>query len=449
VVYGKGIPAGLALLCFYAFGRKGEGMFGWKNAVTVCAFSALCLSDCTAPGAFENSGADRPGIRVCLADQRQTETFRISRQTIFETRRAKAVVSDSATVFINVDSKGSLLVRVGSGNPVTVEGACRFYSSVRGGRFAYTGRNYSDTLLIVADGPRVVMVNLLPLENYLRGVVPNEIGRNRTAQEMEAVKAQAILARTYALAKVRLPLTRLYDVQADTRDQVFTGAEERGSVTADAVDATAGEVLEYDGRLAECYFHSTCGGMTEAVSRVWQRPQSKPYLVGASDGKSGREWCRISPSFRWHEEYTRQSFESILREYLGTAVDTMERAALPDSWSLLDIKIQRRMPSGRVATLKLVLGNHARSQALLVEADKIRWAIRRAGDMSVLRSTLFDLTLERDEQRWIQRLRLEGAGSGHGVGMCQWGAIGRARNGHSARRILQAYFPGTDIARRY
>ena len=85
------------------------------------------------------------------------------------------------------------------------------------------------------------------------------------------------------LYEVITPLARLFDVYDDTRDLVFGGIAERDELTSRAVERTAGQVLAYEGKLAECYYHSTCGGNTEASSLVWQRPQSKPYLIGSKD----------------------------------------------------------------------------------------------------------------------------------------------------------------------
>jgi stage II sporulation protein D len=309
---------------------------------------------------------------------------------------------------------------------------------------------YGDTLLIASDGQSLYIINILPLEKYVKSVVPREIGRNRKSDEQQAINAQAIIARTYALGKIMLPLARLFDVYDDTRDQVFGGIGGRDALTTRGVEQTAGQVLVYGGKLAECYFHSTCGGHTEASSLVWQRPQSKPYLTGGSDRGRGEDFCRISPSYRWTEEYTREELEAILRTFLPSASEAIIPSDIPDSqWYLLDLNILKRGASGRVTTLQVVMGNRMHQRSYYLHGDKIRWGLRRPGGDEPLRSGLFDISISRNSAHWIERVLINGGGSGHGVGMCQWGAIGMARSGFSTQEVLRKYFPGTEILTLY
>jgi stage II sporulation protein D len=456
----KGISNCYALLFFSA--RPAIGRLQLRRRLTprkrrvpdvLVPLAVLCcfvFADCSSPRSFEADEGTGPSIRVCISERRPTQILTVRRQTVLETAGTKAILSDSVSIFLSVEPGPRLLMRIGAGRTVPIDGPCRFYSSLRGETFTFGGHAYSDTLLVLRDGAGITLINSLPLETYVRNVVPNEIGSRRPAKDLEAVKAQAVLARTYGLAKIRVPLARAYDVYADARDQVFTGMDPADPVASEAVARTEGEVLEYEGRLAECYYHAACGGATEAVSLVWRRPQSKPYLAGMRDGASGSEYCRIAPSWRWSEDYTRAELERMLMESVGLSVDSLGAAFdTARSFSLLDIQIVRRMPSGRVAQLKLLLGEPARPLTVMLEADRIRWAIRQKTNGQILRSTLFDLRIERDGQRWIRRVTVNGGGSGHGIGMCQWGAIGRARKGHTMRQILRAYFPGTELARRY
>ena len=128
------------------------------------------------------------------------------------------------------------------------------------------------------------------------------------------------------------------------------------------------------------------------------------------------------------------------------ANDAIRAEDLPQKdWHLLDLNIIKRMPSGRVATMQVVMGNRARQRAYYLHGDNIRLALRRQSDGRPLRSALIDVHIDRDRSRWITRVRIDGGGAGHGVGMCQWGAIGRAREGLTAAEILTAYFPGTAV----
>jgi stage II sporulation protein D len=316
--------------------------------------------------------------------------------------------------------------------------------------FTFEGKRFSDTLIFSTDGTNIFLVNVLPLEMYLRSVVPNEIGRNRKSEEIEAIKAQAILARTYTMMKINVPLLRLFDVYDDIRDQVYSGVTNHEPLVTKAILSCKGKVLMYENQLAECYFHSTCGGKTEAISYVWQRPQSKPYLVGFTDNDDVQDYCRIAPAYRWTEFYTRKDLESIIRNYLPSTNEALSTDAFfKTNWYLLDIDIVKRSPSGRVSQLKLLLGDRKFQHSYYISGDKIRWAIRRAEGSAILRSTLFDVYADRDRNNWIKTIRIDGGGNGHGIGMCQWGAIGRAVKGHSCEKILNAYFPGTSIVKVY
>jgi stage II sporulation protein D len=411
---------------------------------------SLLLESCGTGDAIDVNREGEPMIRVCIAQRSGEVELFSGGDFVIESLSRRERIADSTRIVVSASSKGAINVRAGTQRIDEAGGNIRMYSSAATHRFEFENKRYHDTITIAGDGASLHIINALPMEEYLRCVVPNEIGKNRGEDEFEAVKAQAILARTYAMQKIALPLRRLFDVYSDTRDQVYNGSADRAAITDRAVAATRGRVLQFDGKPAECYFHSTCGGRTEAVSLVWKRPQSKPYLAGIADSHGGGDYCRISPSYRWTESYTRRELEPILRVWLASAVETFRASDFPESgWYLLDVRILKRMPSGRVATLKIVIGNRTEKKTITVEADDIRRALRRPDGSGILRSTLFDLTIDRDENRWIRSVRIDGGGSGHGIGLCQWGAIARARKGWSAAAILNAYFPGTEIDRLY
>ncbi len=406
------------------------------------------IAGCAAtPGTTE--GDTQPFIRVCVAERSTDITLQIGEGSVLETPTKTFSLAGHGVLRCSLEEDGAMTVYMDGKQARRFRGAFRCYSRRPNARFHFEDRSYGDTLLLASDGRGLYLVNILPLESYLKGVVPHEIGRNRTADEIEAVRAQAILARTYALRKIGLPLTRLFDVYDDTRDQVYAGADQGDELASVAVEQTRGRVIAYNGQLAECYYHSTCGGHSEASSLVWKRPQSQPWLVGARDRGAGGDYCRISPSYRWSVEYDRVALEKMLRTFLPVANDAIREEDLPrENWHVLDLNIIKRMPSGRVATLQVVMGNRARQRAYYVHGDNVR-KVFRSDDDHPLRSALIDIDITRDRNRWIRRVRIDGGGSGHGVGMCQWGAIGRAREGAEHSHILQAYFPGTQILRLY
>ena len=411
---------------------------------------ALLLLSCSPASNIDRIGKTGPTVRVCIADPASALICGLQAGAIIETDRKQYTLQDSSRLTCLLEGDGQLRVRVGTTEIADAGTVFRCWYRDGTKYFLLDGRRYSDTLLLTTDGKRLYAVNTLPLERYLGGVVANEIGTVRTEDEIEAVKAQAVLARTYALMKIELPLTRLFDVYSDARDQVFTGMEYQTELSVRAVRATAGQALSFEGKLAECYYHGTCGGSTEAVSLVWKRPQSKPYLVGVKDAGRHGSYCAMSPSYRWTETYQRGELEGILRTYLPAASDSMPAANLSAAqWHLLDLRILDRMPSGRVSRLGIIMGNRSRQWKYAIDADRIRWVFRRPDAHSILRSGLFDLEIARDANQWITSVTVRGGGNGHGIGFCQWGAIGRAKKGFLAEEILQAYFPGTAIVEGY
>lgn len=414
-------------------------------AVSGLTVSGLAVSGCTSVSA-QSEREDRRTIRVCIADRARDVAFEFEDGAVLQTPEKRYALDPHRALRCRLEADGSIQILINEKPARRFRGVARCFYRQPGSTFTIDGRRYTDTLLIASDGQHLYVINILPLEEYLKSVVPHEIGRNRKPDETAAVRAQAIIARTYAIAKMKLPLMRLFDVYDDTRDQVFGGIGERDELASAAVEQTAGKVLMFGDRLAECYYHSTCGGFTEASSLVWQRPQSKPYLTGGSDRGDVSDYCRISPSYRWTEEYSRSGLEAVLRTFLPSANEAVLASDIPvKNWHLLDVNILKRGRSGRVTLLQIVMGNRMQQRSYYVHGDKVRYALRRPGTEQPMRSALFDISIHRDEKRWIERVRIDGGGNGHGVGLCQWGAIGMARAGRDESEILARYFPGTHI----
>jgi len=299
------------------------------------------------------------------------------------------------------------------------------------------GRAYRGGAEVVAvSGRRIVVINRLRLEDYLLGVVPLEIGP-RAPEEAEAVKAQAVAARTYALANLGRRDSLGFDVFGSVQDQVYGGIEAERPEAAEAVRATAGQVLTWRGRPIRAYYHADGGGRTAAVHEVWNLPDA-PYLRSVTDLRpDGSDWGDADPGHRWEESWSpaelRASLAAGLAAYYG--VDTVRMGAVRD------VRVLGRTGSGRVAALE-VRTDRGRYVA---ERNDIRFVLRRA-DGRVLRSTLFEVARGPGAGGGLD---LRGRGNGHGVGMCQWGAIGRARSGQAYRQILEAYYPGAKLRRAY
>ena len=298
------------------------------------------------------------------------------------------------------------------------------------------GKRWRGELHVVAGDSSPIVVNRLPLEDYLRGVVPLEIGTDRVS-DRAAVQAQAVAARSYAVMRLANP-SRPYDVFATVDDQVYGGVEAEREWSDEGVASTRGLVLSYGGEVVSAPYHSTCGGRTAETTEVW-RGAGAPYLQSVSDavvGGSGH-YCEISPRFRWTESWT----ASALRETVSRYVGRYASVPLDGLGTIRDLEIVDHTPTGRVATLAITTS----TGRYRLERNEIRFVLRNARG-AILNSTYFSLETDRAADGALRTLTARGGGYGHGIGMCQWGAIGRARAGQDFREILRTYYPGTTVA---
>jgi len=307
-------------------------------------------------------------------------------------------------------------------------------------RFAMAaGRRYRGRVNVVRDPSGLTLLNRVPVESYLAGVLAGEIGVRRDDEE-QALLAQAVVSRSFALKNRGRWEAFGFDAWADVRDQVYNGVSGETPEVWGAIRRTGGQVLEYDGAIIEAYFHSTCGGTTAAVEEAFKTAQDRPYLRPVSDASGrGRAYCDLSPRFRWHEEWDGTKLRAILSRTLPAVMhvggDGLQRIA--------DVVVSHTGPSGRVSELRIVFEHGD----VRVPGPDVRAVLRPESDR-LLQSTAFQLSVTRQDGQ-VGRLVATGAGSGHGLGLCQWGAVGRARAGQEYRKILTTYFPGTTIERLY
>jgi stage II sporulation protein D len=305
------------------------------------------------------------------------------------------------------------------------------------------GRPYRGTIVALRDRTGVTVVDRLPMETYLIGVVSAEMGR-RSPEDQEALRAQAIVSRTFALRNLGRWRAQGFDLYASVADQVYGGAATETPEGRAAVDATRGRILTYGGAPIDAFFYSTCGGRTADGTEVF-RGADRPYLRSVPDlADNGTAYCSLSPRFRWHEEWTGEALRATLQRTLPTLpAGGGSTAVAMDVSEVRDVRVAYRTPSGRVGQLAVGL----RRGAVLVDEPSVRQVLRPVSG-EVLRSNTFTLTVTRDGGR-VTRLAADGAGAGHGVGMCQWGAVGRSRAGQDHEGILAAYYPGAVLERLY
>lgn len=304
------------------------------------------------------------------------------------------------------------------------------------GMVTVSARRYRGTLTVVPLDTGFAVVNTLGIEDYLRGVVAVELGTRR-ADEIAALESQAVAARTYAFERMSASRDQPFDVRGSVADQAYGGYDVEYALANRAIDVTRGLVLRYDGRLARAVYSSTCGGTTARASEIWQMAD-QPYLQSVSDAIPGteRHYCDIAPRFRWVRTLSGAELDAAVAQYLAAYA----RGTSPGPGRTRMISVRGLTPTGRVGLLdvRTDAGVHA------VRGNDSRYVLRPPGG-EVLNSPYYSVEPEVAPDGALARVTVRGRGYGHGVGMCQWGAIGRARAGQTFRTILATYYPGTTV----
>lgn len=336
------------------------------------------------------------------------------------------VVPTSGAVLINLDSNGPLQLEPGTTLTVTPRGkdleidwrgqsvrGQSFLLSSESGQLFKVGRNaYAGSLELQID-PRTgtsEITNIVPLEDYVAAVVSAEYGLNDT----QGAGAMAIVARTYALAVMEAGRV----LRDDERSQVYRGHSSTTPASRKAANDTAGYVLTYDGELIEAVYSSSNGGHTASNTSVWDTP-SRPYLAANKD-----PFDAVSPHSEWQFDVDKKALHDELSRRYGATIQ--------------EVRVLDTANDGRVRSVELrAKGAGDR----VISGTAFRAALASAYGPKSARSTFFSLD---DRGRTY---RLDGRGFGHGVGLSQWGAHGRALEGHSHQDILAFYYPGSQLVR--
>ncbi len=285
----------------------------------------------------------------------------------------------------------------------------------------------------------VTAVNVLPLERYLEGVVAKELGRPAPSA-WEAQRAQAVAARTYALKRLGSRSELGFDVYGSVLDQAYGGVPQPpDSLAVRAVRSTRGQAILHRGYLIDAYYHSTCGGSTARVELVFDDPPA-PYLVPVSDRRlDGGYWCQGSRYFRWTVTFTPDQLQETVARNLPGLLPMPPQGV----GRVSDVQVVRFTPEGRALAVQAITS----TGRYMVSENGIRSLFADA-EGRLLRSTQF---LLRPVYRGasLEELTFVGGGWGHGVGMCQVGAMARAGAGEDYREILGTYYPGTEVVSLY
>ncbi len=313
-------------------------------------------------------------------------------------------------------------VVVKPGNRQFIMGPTRFSSEVvvapigKNDFVMVNRRRYRGAVLLEPVGRMTVdVVEQLPMDDYLYGVLPREVGGD---WPIEALKAQAVVSRTYVLANLATDPRQRYDVSNDVSSQVYGGLEDEAPAANKAVEETRGEyLLTKQGKPLEAFFHSSCGGRTETPNYVWKSRAAEEDFSAVKDS-----YCRADPYYRWQLNLGADTLRNRLKR-AGVRVGAIRK-----------ISIAKKTPSDRA----WVLGIYSDSGTREMSGQNFRMAI----GPEALRSTLLT-----EISRTKRGFHFEGRGWGHGVGLCQWGAKGRAQAGQSYYEIVKAYYPDVSLVR--
>lgn len=314
------------------------------------------------------------------------DTHRLEGPIRLSTQRGRLLISGVDGVFetVTIQSDAPIQVRAGS-----------------------TTRSYPGSLTAQVAGGRLELVNHVLMPDYVASVVASEY----PFAEIEGIKAQAVLARTYAAR--RLTSTRSYDLDDHQGAQVYKGLEVVTERARQAAAETLGERLYYGDGLAEAVYSSSSGGHTADNETIWNG-SPLPYLRGVPD-----PYDAGSPDHRWTTTARVRDVHAALSRRFGGTVR--------------DLRVAERSPEGRIVELEL-------AGSRTISGSEFRSAVNAALGYRTVRSTNVEISRRGGDYVF------EGRGFGHGVGMSQYGAQGQAREGRSYREILAYYFQGTTVA---
>ena len=370
------------------------------------AIAALVVGLACVAGTARLADALDP-VRIALADGlRHAEIGAADTITVLDPVAGRVLFSMPGPRILRVVPSDAGLDVVG-GRRVDLRGV---RLQVRRGPLRVGVRDYIGPIEVWRQGEGLLLVNELAMEEYVAGTVRGEVSERWPA---EALRALAVVARSYVVFQQGRTAGKLFHVVAGNQDQNFAGWVAEGSPAREAARATAGQVLTWQGRVFPTFHHSDSGGFTEAAQSVFTG-EGVPPLEGIRD-----EFSMESPNYTW-----------TMTLPLTVIGERLRRGGF-EVGQVTGLTVLERTPSFRVALLAV---EHSRGTATLRGAD-----FRRLIGYDALKSTLF-VPVAQDGV-----VRFEGRGWGHGVGLSQFGAKGMADRGYTYPQILEHYYPGTTL----
>lgn len=457
-----------------------DGGYGYSDQITsdlVVGCYHLCLSQTY--DTFDEAWAEAEAVGGFPAWIQGEYQVRIGAYTTKAEAEEAAWAWDDVTV-VGTSSYGITVVTTGTDRPI----------------FQFDGDNYNSTILVVKPGlddwektvtyfksktyygsfcyeriggGDLTVVNLVSLEDYVRGILPYEMSN---AWPLEALKAQAVCARSYTMTNINRHSAYHFDICNTTHCQVYYGTGSANATTDRAVDETIGEYAWYGGEICQTYYHSCDGGATENSENVWR--DELPYLRGASDPFESLVEDEI-PGYRWSKSYTGKELQAMM---LASGYTTCGEVA--------DVRVTKTTPTGNVYSVTVTDVNGTN---FTVSKDSVRtvfgvsslrytisgssggeigeyfvagggtldsmsgaWSIDEDGNLTRIKAgSVYAVT--GDGTQAVAAVSagsdgtfvFSGTGKGHNVGMSQWGAYAMALEGYTYEEILHFYFTGIEI----
>lgn len=370
---------------------------------------AVLMAACASPSARRAGQASAQPqkdttVRVLLAEKQKSATFKHSGLLYIYTSDRSKKYKISRAGALSARALGGGKVQAGtlqSAQPIVLEPA-------PGKTITFNGNAYAGKIYLIPQGSVFHIVEYVPLETYLYGVLPYEMSYTWPA---EALKAQAVAARTFTLKSMETTGKRYFDLYNDVRSQMYKGTGKVYPSVKTAVDKTRGQVLAYEGKLFYTYYHGNCGGATDSVTSWNPGAKAIKPLSGAKCG-----YDKHAKNYNWQQTVSRQKAESYA-------------ASLGLKGKLKSIKIARKTGTGRATNITV----RTKKGSKTVPCGNFRMAF------GLKSCKITKLSLRKKD------VLFKGRGSGHGVGMCQDGANGMAKAGKDYKQILKRYYPGAKI----
>jgi stage II sporulation protein D len=389
-----------------------------KSAVKFSLVLSLFILSCAPTITTKRRLREEPIVKILLLKNPGKLELTSDSKIKISTGRKNGTVSGLISVYF----EPSLRIVTSEGDikdpmlPVSFQSTKRF--------IRIDGNTYPGVIKISKCGD-ILVVNHVKIEDYIKGVIPFEMGR-LPENQIEALKAQAVAARSFVMS--HLKPGEPFDISTTIWDQVYGGVDDTDKTINKAVESTRGIVATYNGKIIDAKYSSTCGGVTESNDNVWIGERI-PYLVSVRDYSwDGLPLCGNSPHYQWERVYDKKEFFEVVKtqieDFFGKKPGKIE-------W----IRIAKRTKTNRVRTIEI----NTDIGKFYLEKDQIR---RLFGDYrGSLKSLMFQIKVKSNQ------IIVSGKGYGHGVGMCQYGAMQMAKERQSYKSILKHYYKGIKLGK--